>query len=112
MKKNPLRYLAYALCILLAAVFALNLAPVSCYRISSSGSVPAFAAGYALADINTAGFKELEATGGIGSVTAAAIIKYREKHGPFEKMDDLGSVSGLTPARLTKLKAKFKVGNK
>ena len=112
MKKNALRITAYLLVVLLAALIALNLTPVSCYRASSAGSLPVFAAGYALADINSATFKELEAVDGIGPVTAARIIRYREKHGPFERIEDLNVVEGLTPAMASKLKTKFKAGYK
>ena len=97
-----------ALGILLAALAALLLAPVSCYKVSSPRSLPSFSKNYALANINTAASKELEAAPGIGPLTAARIIRYREKHGPFEKMEDLGAVEGLTPALLEKLKAGFK----
>ncbi len=107
MKKNA-KAAVIALGVLLAALTALLLAPVSCYRVSSPASLPAFSKSYALTNINTATFKELEAAAGIGPVTAARIISYREKHGPFEKMEDLGSVDGLTPALLEKLKAGFK----
>ncbi len=111
MKKNIPLYIVYTLGIVLAAVLAINLVPFSSFRVSTSDSVPVTAAAYARPDINTATSRELESVEGIGPVTAAAIIKYREKHGPFENMDALVKVSALTQARLNKLRSKFKAGN-
>jgi competence protein ComEA len=57
---------------------------------SSTGSI----------NINTAGQSELEKLPGVGSVTAKAIIKYRNNNGDFNAVDDLDAVSGIGPATL------------
>jgi len=41
---------------------------------------------------------------GIGPVTAAAIIAWREANGRFTNVDQLGEVDGIGPARLEKLR--------
>lgn len=47
-------------------------------------------------NINTAGAEELAAQlSGIGSVRAAAIVRYREQFGPFESAEELAEVSGI-----------------
>ncbi|HHY76336.1 MAG TPA: competence protein ComEA [Firmicutes bacterium] len=46
-------------------------------------------------NVNTATQKELEALPGIGPVLARAIIDYREKAGPFRKVEELLNVSGI-----------------
>jgi competence protein ComEA len=46
-------------------------------------------------DINKASVAELETLPGIGPVRAAAIVRYRETHGPFKRIEDLRQVSGI-----------------
>ena len=48
-------------------------------------------------NLNTANFKELTKLKGIGPVYAQRIIDYREKHGPFERIEDLMKVKGIGP---------------
>ncbi|PCI17755.1 MAG: topoisomerase [Piscirickettsiaceae bacterium] len=47
-------------------------------------------------NINTASAEELAAAlKGIGESKAGAIVVYREKHGPFETLNDLTKVKGV-----------------
>ncbi len=46
-------------------------------------------------NVNTASARELETLPGIGPVLAGAIVDYREKCGPFERLEDLLNVSGI-----------------
>jgi competence protein ComEA len=41
---------------------------------------------------------------GIGPVTAAAIVAWRDANGRFTSVDQLGDVDGIGPARLEKLR--------
>ncbi len=66
----------------------------------STGAKPA-----ELLDLNTATVQELDALPGVGPVTAAAIVKWREAHGKFDSIDQLAEVDGIGPARLDKLRA-------
>jgi competence ComEA-like helix-hairpin-helix protein len=43
----------------------------------------------AAVNINTASVKELDALPGIGARTAALIVEYRQKNGPFKKIEDV-----------------------
>jgi competence protein ComEA len=55
-------------------------------------------------DLNTATAEDLDALPGVGPVTAAAILAWREAHGRFSSVDQLGEVDGIGPARLEKLR--------
>ncbi|PGQ10375.1 competence protein ComE [Bacillus cereus] len=54
--------------------------------------------------INTASKEQLEKITGIGSRKAESILKYREEHGPFQKIEDLLEVDGIGTKSLEKIK--------
>jgi len=56
-------------------------------------------------NLNTATVEELDALPGVGPVTAAAIIAFRDANGSFTDVEQLGDVDGIGPARLEKLRA-------
>ncbi|MGF1982154.1 helix-hairpin-helix domain-containing protein [Lactococcus taiwanensis] len=55
-------------------------------------------------NINTADLASLETLSGIGEKKAQDIIDYRTKNGNFQKLEDLGNVSGFGVKTLEKLK--------
>ena len=55
-------------------------------------------------DINTADAAQLVTIPGIGETRAAAILAYREKNGPFAKVEDIMQVSGIKSALFEKMK--------
>ena len=60
---------------------------------------PAFAS--TPVNVNTADAATLaHSLDGVGASKAAAIIAYREAHGPFKSVDDLSQVKGIGPATL------------
>ncbi|WP_248488962.1 ComEA family DNA-binding protein [Tsukamurella sp. PLM1] len=69
----------------------------------AAGASAAASAG-GLVNINTAGPAELDRLPGVGAATAAAIIAYRDRNGPFAAVDDLAKVSGIGDAKLAKIK--------
>jgi competence protein ComEA len=54
--------------------------------------------------VSRASAAELESLPGIGPVTAANIISFREEHGPFASVDDLQLVPGIGPATVERLR--------
>jgi competence protein ComEA len=54
--------------------------------------------------INTASKEQLEKITGIGSRKAESILKYREEHGPFQKIEDLLEIDGIGAKSLEKIK--------
>ena len=52
-------------------------------------------------NINTASAGELEALPGIGAKTAALIVEYRQKNGPFKKVEDILETSRSCPYSLS-----------
>ena len=68
----------------LVAVLALLLSGISVY-----------AGDAAKIDINKASAEELTQLKGVGPSTAAKIVEYRDKNGPFKSPEDITMVSGI-----------------
>ncbi|EJV68247.1 competence protein ComE [Bacillus mycoides] len=66
--------------------------------------VAAFSKGEAKIQINAASKEQLEKITGIGSRKAESILKYREEHGPFQKIEDLLEIDGIGAKSLEKIK--------
>ena len=60
-------------------------------------------------DLNTVTAAQLDALPGVGPSTAAAIVAFREQHGGFSSVDQLGSVRGIGPAKLEALRPLVRV---
>jgi len=54
--------------------------------------------------LNHASVTDLEGLPGVGPVLAQRIIDHRERHGPFETVEDLLDVSGIGEAKLAGLR--------
>jgi competence protein ComEA len=62
-------------------------------------------------DINTADAKALAtAIKGVGDKRAAAIVQYREEHGPFETIEDLAKVPGISAEMVKENQENLTVG--
>lgn len=60
-------------------------------------------------NLNTATVEQLDALPGVGPVTAAAIVAWRQANGKFTSVDQLGEVDGIGPSRLDRLRALVRV---
>ncbi|MGA9362390.1 MAG: ComEA family DNA-binding protein [Mycobacterium sp.] len=65
--------------------------------------------GGAVVDLNAATVEQLDALPGVGPVTAAAIVAWRQTHGRFTSVDQLADVDGIGSARLDKLRPLVRV---
>jgi len=63
-------------------------------------------------DLNSATVDELDALPGVGPVLAQRIVAYREEHGRFDSVDQLGEVSGIGEGRLNDLTDLVRVGSR
>ena len=61
-------------------------------------------------NINTASATDLITLPGIGAKTAARILEYRQKNGPFKKVDELMNVRGVGEKNFLKLRSQISVG--
>jgi competence protein ComEA len=62
-------------------------------------------------NINTAGVEELASLPGIGPSYAKRIVDFREKNGPYKKVDDLLNVQGIGEKTLEKIRDKVTVSS-
>lgn len=62
-------------------------------------------------ELNRATEAELRALPGIGPRLAAAIVRWREREGPFRRPEDLLRVPGIGPARLAAVRDRVRAGS-
>lgn len=81
-----------------------------------SSSVPDSVSGAATGDeaatidINSADQDDLEQLPGIGPAKAEAIVAYRDEHGPFETIDELAEVDGISEEMVDDLSPYIRAG--
>jgi len=61
-------------------------------------------------NINTASAAQLDALPGIGAKTAALIVEYRQKNGPFKRLEDLLNVRGIGEKTYERIKDRVTLG--
>lgn len=60
-------------------------------------------------DLNTATTEELQELPAVGPGMAKAIVDFREKSGPFRRVEDLLAIRGITKQRLEKIRPYVKI---
>jgi competence protein ComEA len=61
-------------------------------------------------NLNTATAAELERLPGIGQKVAARIVEYRQKNGPFKKVEELMNVQGIGEKSFLQFRSQLTVG--
>jgi competence ComEA-like helix-hairpin-helix protein len=61
-------------------------------------------------DLNQATVEQLQQLPNVGPSTARAIVRFREKSGPFRRVEDLLAIRGITKKRLEKIRPYVTVG--
>lgn len=76
---------------------------------SGAAAAPATAAAAPTApvapiNLNSATLEQLDTLDGVGPATAKKILEYREQHGGFGRVEELGEISGIGEKRLASLR--------
>ena len=61
-------------------------------------------------NLNTATIAQLETLPGIGPNTAKSIVDFRNRSGPFQRVEDLLAIKGISKSKLEKLRPYVTVG--
>ncbi|OLC56569.1 MAG: hypothetical protein AUH92_00005 [Acidobacteria bacterium 13_1_40CM_4_69_4] len=91
--------------VLMFAIAALVLAPAA-----ARGATPPAPISGEKVNINTAGVDELVTLPGIGKAYAARIVEYRQKNGPFKKVEDIVNVRGIGEKTFERIKDRLTIG--
>ena len=91
----------------LAAVFAAH--PVAQAQKAAPARTEAKPAPASI-NLNTATAAELEKLPGIGQKVAARIVEYRQKNGPFKKVEELMNVQGIGEKSFLQFRSQLTVG--
>src|SRR5207247_3429833 len=95
--------------IALAALVAAQPETASAGQAKAAARAAAKPATAVVVNINSASAADFEALPGIGAKTAARIVEYRQKNGPFKKVEALMNVQGVGEKNFFKLKKQITV---
>ena len=102
MTRQSLRFLGTVLILTLAALI---LSPATARGASHEPP-----ASTEKVNINTAGVDELVALPGIGKAYAERIVEYRQKNGPFKRVEDILNVRGIGEKTFERIKDRLTLG--
>jgi competence protein ComEA len=63
-----------------------------------------------IVNLNSATSAELESLPGIGPATASRILEYRQKNGPFRKIEEVMNVQGVGEKIFLRIRSQLSVG--
>lgn len=100
-------FLSLATAAFLTAAYPQAAAAAQGNASTRSGAKPAVTA---VVNINSASTTDLATLPGIGAKTAERIVEYRQKNGPFKKIEELMNVRGVGEKSFLKLRPQLTVG--
>ena len=109
MLRTCTRLAALAPVIALVTIVVASGAQAQSAKPRTPAPAPQTAAPGPLVNLNTATLAELVALPGVGAKTAARIVDYRQKKGPFKKIEELMNVQGIGEKSFLKLKPQITV---
>ena len=90
----------------------LALALVALARQADSSEKQAVKSADFTVDINRASVEEFKKLPGVGPKLAQEIVAYREKHGPFRRVEDLMALKGIGAKKWKALRPHLRVGSR
>ena len=75
----------------------------------SRGARPAAATTTEIVNLNTSSAAQIASLPGIGDKTAELIVQYREKNGPFKKIEEIMNVKGVGEKSFLRIKDRLTV---
>ena len=60
-------------------------------------------------NVNTATAEQLQTLPGVGPATARDIVRYREKNGPFRRVEELLIIRGMSKKKLSRMRPYVRV---
>ena len=60
-------------------------------------------------NVNTATVEQLQTLPGVGPVMAREIVRYREKNGPFRRVEELLIIRGISKKKLARMRPYVRV---
>jgi competence protein ComEA len=94
----------------LGAVLVFSAAVLAFVPGTARGATPQAAPPGEKVNINTAGVDELVALPGIGKAYAERIIEYRQKNGPFKRIEDILNVRGIGEKTFERIRDRLTLG--
>ena len=96
--------------LLVGAVLVFVVAVLALAPPPAHGAAPQAPASGDKVNINTAGVDELVALPGIGKAYAERILEYRQKNGPFKRIEDILNVRGIGEKTFERIRDRLTLG--
>ena len=96
--------------LVLVAALVCNASPLAAQR-SARPPVAATVASTGTVNLNSATAAQIASLPGIGAKTADLVVQYRQKNGPFKKIEEIMNVKGIGEKSFLKLKPLITVGD-